>query len=267
MPFPLFHALAYKQVLTNMTEEEQHQRMVLSMLPDFLGVVNVSLWDRMHDKARLQEFKVKYGANIAIHAIENHLVVDALFDQQVYEPAGRLYENKQAIEKQLFDQFQLEGKANKDFTEFIIELSFDLIAVEKYDLLSLFAASQKTINVEETAMLLKKFLQKSKRRIKKYLLQLKEMAPTDLISIDGLIILAKKQYTGIRNIIRLSKRVKSEGIGGFLSSAKFVHRVIKDKVYRDAFKGLVEANKMLLKEKFDTIFNEIVTALQRSRTD
>ena len=263
MPFPLFHALVENMHMRKKGKKDAEKHMVLSMLPDFFGIINISLWDKMHDKERIKNHVDKFGENPAIRAMITHLRVDDIFDSHVYNEGGMLYKHKEEIEKELNSEFGLKGKGNDDVTELIIELSFDMIAADKYDLLPLFADCQKNIDLDETAGYLKRFLGKSKRKIKKNIRELKDIEPTDLISVEGIIKLGKKRYLSVSNFMKFHKKIKSDSLKGFLSNMRFVKRIVSDKMHREKLKVMVESHKNKMQDKFDEMLNEVHTNLQR----
>lgn len=254
MPFPLFHALAYKM-------HTKSDNLVYSILPDYFGLINISLWDKMHNKKRIRKYLNKYGNNEAIRAIVHHLEMDDFLDSHVHTDDGILSDIRKEVDNKLITNFNISGNFVKDVSEFVIEISLDQVVYEKYKMNGLYNKSIKNMEFDEIAFALKRYLKKSEDKIVDILEQLKCVKIEDIISVDGMIRLARKRYGfNLRTFIEIAKRVKSNNLRHALKNAMTIRKFAVDKVYKEKLKEIVNESKEKIKNKMGILIKELKNA-------
>lgn len=232
-----------------------------SVLPDYLGLINLSLWDRMHQKERLVRLLQQQETNDACAAMLHHLEVDDVIEGHIHKEHGALRSLRRTIEEDIHNVFRVKGKFAEELAEFIIEISLDQILVEKENFMPIFKRSVENLDVETTAEKLKQVMEKSKRKIMKYLNELKRINPDNIITVDGVLEIARHRYgINFKSFIELSKKIQLHSIGGALKNVSLVIKLMRDKVYIDKFKEMQQKYKREVEKKFDFLVKEVKNA-------
>ena len=227
------------------------------MLPDFLGLINLSMWDKLHQKKRLQKL-LKVEDNDACEVMLHHLQVDDIVEGHIHHKDGVLFPIRKEIERDLKHNFGVEGKFSEELAEFIIELSLDQILEERKNFIQVFQKELQQLEIQSTAEKLRKIMGKRKRSVAKYLQELKCLNPYHMLTIDGVLMIARRRYGfNLKSILELSKRIKVRSVRGALKNAKIVHKLMKDQVYIAKLKDIQEKHKISLEKKFDNIIKEV----------
>ena len=254
MPFPLFHALAYKL-------HTKSNNIVYSMLPDFFGLINISIWDKMHNKHRLKRYIEKYGNNEIIKAMAHHLEIDDFLDGNVHTDNGILSDIRKEVDKKLINNFNISGNFLKDVSEFVMEMSLDQITYKKYDMKKMYNEALMKIKYEYVANLLKRYLKVSRNRIKKYLIELKQIEAEDFTSVDRFLKIARKRYGfSLRGFLELAKKVKSTNLGNALKNANVIRKFAVDRLYREKLKEIMDEAREKIEDKFDILIDALNNA-------
>lgn len=246
MPFPLFHAYVYKK--------RSPKNIAYSMLPDFLGLINASLWDKMHNRPKVQEYVLQYGNNPALEGVLDHLDVDAIMNYHIHTSKGILYPLRKRLADEFRKCFKITGKFLADISEVTIEFSLDQILAEKYHFYDDFERALKDINPNETAEYLQGFLHKGRRKITRYIHELKRIQPRELLTIEGVVSFAKRRYGfNMSSILEIGKNVKSTNLRGVLRNVRLIRRLLHDPVYFTMLKEIQERYKRLIEPLFKTL--------------
>lgn len=254
MPFPLFHALAYKL-------HTKSDDLVYSMLPDFFGLINISIWDKMHNKIRLKKYIEKYGNNDVIKAMAHHLEIDDFLDGNVHTDNGILSGIRKEVDAKLINNFNISGNFLRDVSEFVMEMSLDQITYEKYNMKKMYNEALMKMKYEYVANSLNKYLKISRNRIKKYLIELKQIDAEDFISVDRFLKIARKRYgLSLRGLLELAKKVKSTSLGNVLKNANVIRKFATDKIYREKLKEIMDEAREKIEKKFDILIKALEDA-------
>src|SRR3989344_609262 len=246
MPFPLFHGYVYSK--------RPPKNIAYSMLPDFLGMVNASLWDKMHNRPKVQEYVLQNGSNPALDGILDHLNVDDIMNYNIHTSKGILFPIKKELAQELRASFRITGKFLSDLSEVIIEFSLDQILAEKRHFYEEFEKALSEIKPQETAEYLHGFLRRSRRKILRYVLELKTIQPRELLTLEGVVSFARRRYGfNLTSILEIGKNVKSTSLRGVLRNARLIHKLLHDPMYLERLKEIQQRYKEQIDKKFKVL--------------
>ncbi len=255
MPFPLFHGYVYKK--------RAPKNIAYSMLPDFLGLVNASLWDKMHNRPKVQQFVEQNGSNPALEGVLDHLDVDAIMNYHVHTSKGLLFAIRKSIATELQRNFKVTGKFLADLSEVTIEFSIDQILAEKYHFYDEFEHALRQLDPQETAGYLQGYLRRNRRRVARYILELKAIQPKELLTLDGVMSFAKRRYgLNLSSIIEIGKNVRSTNLRGVLRNVRLIHKLFHDPVYFAKLRDIQERHRVLIENKFKDLLKAFVHETQ-----
>ena len=155
----------------------------------------------------------------------------------------------------------MSGSFLRDVSEFVIEMSLDQVTYKRYDMENMYNDALMKMKFEYVADSLKRYLKVSRNRIKKYLIELKQIKAEDFTTVDRFLKVARKRYGfSLRSFLELAKRVKSTSLGHALKNANTIRKFATDKLYREKLKEIMDEARGKIDNKFDVLMEALKNA-------